>query len=89
MLAPLPSPRGAAPITLHALRTSRTTDQNTDQRMTASNETVGDCYKVAFETLLELSQMVETGLAADKGLDPNPTISGSRHHRAPSRTCQR
>jgi hypothetical protein len=35
--------------------------------MTASNETFGDCYKVAFNTLLELSQMAENGLAATKG----------------------
>jgi hypothetical protein len=40
--------------------------------MTASNEKVGDCYKVAFESLLELSQMDESGLAAQKGWTLTP-----------------
>jgi hypothetical protein len=40
--------------------------------MTASNETFGDCYKVAYNTLLELSQMVENGLAATKGWTLTP-----------------
>ena len=63
---------------MHPLRTSRTT-QHSDPTMTASNHTIGDCYEVAFRTLLELCDLVETGIAAEKGwtLTPLSLVHGT------------